>query len=276
MAETNGPTSTVAASLMLHGRVAIVTGGAGGIGSAVSKHLASLGARVVVAYFGDSAPAKELVCGINTTHGADPPRALAVKADVSDAAQVRALFDVATEAFGGELHILVTTAAVLDFSYPPLAETSEATYDAMFGTNAPFLCCHEAANRLARDGPHRDVLVVGCRVAASRVRRVRGEQGGGGGDDEDPGAGAAWHGDHRQRGGAGVHGHAHVLQRQDAGGGGAVQRRGAAGAARYARGYRPARRLPCERRWRVGQRSGPALQWWHHLVTVLHVFFYSV
>ncbi|KAM0930034.1 hypothetical protein ACQ4PT_001213 [Festuca glaucescens] len=129
MADTNGTSS-----LTLHGRVAIVTGGAGGIGSAVSKHLASLGARVAVAYFGDPAPVRELVVGINATHGADPPRALAVHADVSDAAQVRALFDVAAPAFGGELHILVTTAAVLDFSYPTLAETSEASYDAMVGT----------------------------------------------------------------------------------------------------------------------------------------------
>ena len=166
MAGTNGSsgagaTSTVTAPLMLHGRVAIVTGGAGGIGSAVSKHLASLGARVVVAYFGDHAPAKELVVGINATHGAEPPRAIAMKADVSDAAQVRALFDVAAEVFGGELHILVTTAAVLDLSHPPLAETSEATYDAMFGANVrgTFLCCREAANRLARDGRGRIVTV---------------------------------------------------------------------------------------------------------------------
>lgn len=55
----------VMAPLMLHGRVAIVTGGAGGIGSAVSRHLASLGARVAVAYIRDPAPANELVSGIN-------------------------------------------------------------------------------------------------------------------------------------------------------------------------------------------------------------------
>ena len=37
---------------------------------------------------------------------------------MSEAAQVRALFDAAAAAFGGELHILVTTAAVLDFAMP--------------------------------------------------------------------------------------------------------------------------------------------------------------
>ena len=167
MAESNG--NDVPASLMLHGRVAIVTGGAGGIGSAVSKHLASLGARVAVAYVGDPAPAQKLVTGINSKYDGGP-RAIAVEADVSDAAQVRALFDAAAAAFGGELHVLVTTAAVLDYSYPPLAETSEATYDAMFGVNArgTFLCCREAANRLARDGRGRIVTFSSSGVASLR------------------------------------------------------------------------------------------------------------
>ncbi|KAF0935241.1 hypothetical protein E2562_031536 [Oryza meyeriana var. granulata] len=161
------------APLMLHGSVAIVTGGAGGIGSAVSKHLASLGARVAVAYIGDPEPAKELVSGINSMHAdaADgEPRAIAVEADVSDAAQVRALFDAAAAAFGGELHILVMAAAVLDFTYPPLAETSEATFDAMFGVNAKgtFLCCREAANRLVRDGRGRIVTFSSSGVGSLR------------------------------------------------------------------------------------------------------------
>ncbi|KAF8781257.1 hypothetical protein HU200_000617 [Digitaria exilis] len=161
-------------SMMLDGRVAIVTGGTGGIGSAVSKHLASLGARVAVAYIGDPSPALELVNDINSTHSSESqpqPRAIAVQANVSDASQVKALFDAAAAAFGGELHILVTLAAVLDFSYPPLAETSEATYDATFGTNArgTFLCCREAANRLVRDGRGRIVTFSSSGVGSLRV-----------------------------------------------------------------------------------------------------------
>uniref|UniRef100_A0ACD5XH74 Uncharacterized protein n=1 Tax=Avena sativa TaxID=4498 RepID=A0ACD5XH74_AVESA len=171
MAQTNGNAASVTAPLMLHGRVAIVTGGAGGIGSAVSKHLASLGASVAVAYLGDPAPAQKLVAAINAAHGADvPPRAIAVETDVSDAAQVRALFDAAAAAFGGELHILVTTAAVLDTTYPALADTSEASYDAMFGANArgTFLCLREAANRLARDGRGRIVTFSSSGVGSLR------------------------------------------------------------------------------------------------------------
>ncbi|XP_037417000.1 NADPH-dependent aldehyde reductase-like protein, chloroplastic [Triticum dicoccoides] len=172
MAETNGngAAGSVTVPLMLHGRVAIVTGGTGGIGSAMSKHLAALGACVAVAYVGDPAPAKDLVSGINAVHDGDTPWAIAVEADMSDAAQVRVLFDAAAAAFGGELHVLVTTAAVLDYSYPALAETSEVTYDAAFGVNArgTFLCLRLAANQLARNGR-------GCIVtfSLSRVRSLR-------------------------------------------------------------------------------------------------------
>lgn len=172
----------VTAPMMLPGRVAIVTGGAGGIGSAVSKHLASLGARVAVAYIGDPAPALELVSTINKNSSSaghtgaggegesQQPRAVAVEADVSDAAQVKALFDAAEAAFGGELHILVTAAGLLDFSYPTLAETSEASYDAMFGTNArgTFLCCREAARRLARGGRGRIITFSSSGVGSLR------------------------------------------------------------------------------------------------------------
>ncbi|KAF7032411.1 hypothetical protein CFC21_043585 [Triticum aestivum] len=170
MAETNGngSPSSVTTPLMLHGRVAIVTGGAGCIGSVVSKHLASLGARVAIGYVGDPKPAKELVGGINAAHGGG--RAIAVKADVSDAAQVRALFDAAAAAFGGKLHVLVTMAAVLDCSNPMLADMSEASYDATFGINArgTFLCCREAANRLARDGRGRIVTFSSSAVGSLR------------------------------------------------------------------------------------------------------------
>ncbi|CAN6233112.1 unnamed protein product [Urochloa humidicola] len=135
----------------LRGRVAIVTGGSGGIGAAVTSHLASLGARVVVGYIGDPAPADHLVAALNSacTH---PPRAVAVAADVSDPAQVAGLFDAAEAAFGPDLHVLVTAAGVQDASYPRIADTTAEQWDAAFAVNArgTFLCCREAARRLVR------------------------------------------------------------------------------------------------------------------------------
>ncbi|KAG1331663.1 NADPH-dependent aldehyde reductase-like protein, chloroplastic [Cocos nucifera] len=142
----------------LKGRVAIVTGGAGGIGSVVSTHLASLGANVVIGYTGDPTPAEHLASTINTTYGgatdASSPQAIAVSSDVSNAAQVKSLFDAAVGTFGPDLHILVTAAAVIDADHPLIADTTEEKFDWIFSINAKgtFLCCREAANRLVRGG----------------------------------------------------------------------------------------------------------------------------
>lgn len=90
------------------GKTALVTGGARGIGAAVSRALAEAGAKVVVNYSksGDAAckMSEELcACGFNLE---------AFQADVSDAAQVEALFRRIREAFG-KLDILVNNAGII-------------------------------------------------------------------------------------------------------------------------------------------------------------------
>ena len=64
-------------------RVAIATGETDSIGSTMVTHLASLGAKVVIAYIDDPSSAHHLVSTFD-----DKPRALAVEADVSIASQV--------------------------------------------------------------------------------------------------------------------------------------------------------------------------------------------
>lgn len=175
MAASNGNAShqagTATAPEPLRGRVAIVTGGSGGIGAAVTAHLASLGARVVVGYVGDPAPAEQLVAALNNSGGsAAPPRAVAVDADVSDPAQVARLFDAAEAAFGPDLHVLVAAAGVQDAAYPRLADTTPEQWDAAFGVNArgAFLCCREAARRLVRGGGGRIVTFSSSNVGSLR------------------------------------------------------------------------------------------------------------
>ncbi|KAF3325205.1 homocysteine S-methyltransferase 2-like protein [Carex littledalei] len=156
-------------SLPLEGRV--VTGGASGIGSAVSSHLVSLGAKVVIAYIGKPGPSQKLVTAMNMNSStASSPRAIAVSCNVSKDSDVKLLFDTAASTFGPDIHILVTTAAVLDYDYPKLAETSEEMYDSMFNTNTKgtFLCCREAANRLIRDGKGRIVTFSSSGVGSLR------------------------------------------------------------------------------------------------------------
>uniref|UniRef100_A0A453J1Q1 Uncharacterized protein n=1 Tax=Aegilops tauschii subsp. strangulata TaxID=200361 RepID=A0A453J1Q1_AEGTS len=116
------------AALPLDGRVAIVTGASRGIGRAIAAHLSSLGASVVLGYASSAAEADALAVEL--------PRAVAVRADVSDEASVRSLFDAAESAFRcAAPHILVANAGVIDDKYPSLADTTTADFDHAFAVN---------------------------------------------------------------------------------------------------------------------------------------------
>src|SRR5665213_2065413 len=77
--------------MRLQDKVAIVTGAATGIGRAIATEMVREGARVVIDYVGPSDRADELVHALQTVNGS----ATAVAADVSDAAQVDMLVELA-------------------------------------------------------------------------------------------------------------------------------------------------------------------------------------
>lgn len=83
-------------SKLMAGRVALVTGASRGIGAATAKLLARHGAAVGVNYYGNEAAAQQVVDAIAAEGG----KALAVKADVRDAAAVEAMVQQVTEALG--------------------------------------------------------------------------------------------------------------------------------------------------------------------------------
>jgi 3-oxoacyl-[acyl-carrier protein] reductase len=85
--------------------VAIVTGGACGIGREIARKLASRGYAVVVVYVRDQGEAEAAVEQILATDGT----ALAVRADVTDELDVERLFEETTAAFGG-VDVVVHTA----------------------------------------------------------------------------------------------------------------------------------------------------------------------
>ena len=94
------------------GKVAIVTGGASGIGAAIVRDLAARGAKVVVADFNSD--------GAGQIAGEVGARAFTV--DVADAAQVKAMVDFAMREFG-RLDLAVNNAGVAGAN-APIAETA--------------------------------------------------------------------------------------------------------------------------------------------------------
>lgn len=128
-------------------RVAVVTGGSGGIGQAVCERLADDGCAVVVNYAGRPSAAEELVKTITDRGG----RALAVRADVGDENDVAALFAAAETAFGG-VDVVVHTAGIMELS--PLADLDLAVLDRMHRINirGTFVVGREAARRVRSGG----------------------------------------------------------------------------------------------------------------------------
>lgn len=128
-------------------QVAIVTGASRGIGAAVAQRLAQDGFAVAVNYASSSTEADALVAEL-TAAGA---RAIAVKADVSNADDVRRMFET-TEQQLGKVDVLVNNAGVL--KTVPLADTSDALYDQTFDINVrgTFNTLREAAARMNDGG----------------------------------------------------------------------------------------------------------------------------
>jgi 3-oxoacyl-[acyl-carrier protein] reductase len=128
-------------------RVAIVTGGSGGIGSAVAHALAAQGTAVVVHYSGSAERAGQVVASIQAAGGA----AVAASGDVADETAMTALFDAAEERFGG-VDVVVNTAGIMLLA--PLAEMDLDAFDRMHRVNVrgTFVVSQLAARRLRPGG----------------------------------------------------------------------------------------------------------------------------
>ena len=135
------------------GRIALVTGSAGGIGRAVAAQLVAEGACVVVADL-DPALSNQTAEAIGTTD-----QAASVRLDVTDAESVQSAVDATLLAFGG-LDMIVNNAG-LSVS-KPLLETTESDWDRQHDVMAKgsFLMARSAAAAMIAQGLGGDIVYV--------------------------------------------------------------------------------------------------------------------
>lgn len=149
------------------GKTAVVTGGSRGLGRAVCLELARGGANVALCYAGNETAARETVSACEAM-GA---KALAVRCNVADADEVRALMDAVLKAFGA-VHILVNNAGITRDGL--LMMMKEEDFDAVIDTNlkGTFLCMKAVARAMVKQRYGRIVnlsSVVGLRGNAGQV-----------------------------------------------------------------------------------------------------------
>ncbi len=143
--------------MQLENKVALVTGAAHRVGKAIALALAREGASIVVHYGSSAGPAQDTAREIEALG----VRAIPVQADLSDPAQIDALFDAVAGAFG-RLDVLVNSAA--SFVRQPFDDITLDDWKDVLQVNlrAPFLCSQRAARlmRSVERPPDQPALIV--------------------------------------------------------------------------------------------------------------------
>ena len=153
--------------MSLQGKNALVTGGSRGIGRAICLELARRGANVVFSYAGNTAAAEETLKELEALG----VQAVAIQADVADAAACEAMVKEVISAFGS-LQILVNNAGITRDNLA--LSISEADFDAVLDTNlkGAFHCCKAAYRPMMRQRYGRIInmsSIVGLRGNAGQA-----------------------------------------------------------------------------------------------------------
>jgi NAD(P)-dependent dehydrogenase (short-subunit alcohol dehydrogenase family) len=144
--------------------VAVITGGSRGIGRAVAVALAQQGWDIAFSYLSNEAAAQETAALVQ---GAGR-RALAVRADVADRAQIQQLFEASDREFG-RLDALVNNAGVVG-EPRSILDVDDAHLTAVFRANVlgSFFCVSEAARRMSTQREGSGGTIVNMSSAAAR------------------------------------------------------------------------------------------------------------
>ncbi|MDY2985794.1 MAG: 3-oxoacyl-[acyl-carrier-protein] reductase [Synergistes jonesii] len=146
-------------------KVALVTGAGRGIGRAIALELASKGYAVALNYAHSAEAANEAAAEIIKSGG----RAAALKADVSNVAEVKEMFSAAAASFGS-VNILVCNAGITRDTL--LMRMKEEEWDGVLATNLKslFICAKEAVRPMLKGR-------WGRIIAISSVNALRGSAG---------------------------------------------------------------------------------------------------
>lgn len=145
--------------------MALVTGGGRGIGRATALLLAQDGYTVAVNYHHNAQAADEVVENIIAQGG----KAFSVKADISDEAQVEAMF-ARLDREAESLTALVNNAGIL-FRQSRLENLTAERINRVLSTNVTgyFLCCREAVKRMSHQHGGQGGAIVNVSSAAART-----------------------------------------------------------------------------------------------------------
>ena len=158
------------ADLKIRGKVAIVTGGASGIGEAISLSLGKEGAKVVVADLNEE-NAKKTVKKIQSFGGEAYP----AKVDVSNRNMVKNLFESIVNKYE-RVDILVTAAAINEGG--KVEDVSQDSWERVISVNltGTFFCIQEAVRIMKKQGGKGKIVTI----ASDTAKRGGGRSGGGG------------------------------------------------------------------------------------------------
>lgn len=151
----------------LDGQVAVVTGGSSGLGRGIALLYAQAGASVVVNYHSGEDAAQEVVRQIEAAGG----RAFAQKADVSQQADVEAMFARAVETYGG-VDVLVANSGIQKDA--AIGDMTLDDWRRVIDTNltGQFLCAQAAVRLFRRQGDRGHSKAIGKIVHMSSVHEV--------------------------------------------------------------------------------------------------------
>ncbi|MBZ5623602.1 MAG: 3-oxoacyl-ACP reductase FabG [Acidobacteriia bacterium] len=140
----------------LTGKVALVTGASSGIGAATAAVLADLGARVAIGYHHNEEGAREVRQAILSAGG----KAIAIRADVRQAAEIRSMVNHVTEEWG-PIDILINNAGSL-VRRTPILDVTEEGWDEVMDLNlkSAVLCSQAVAPAMIERGSGAIVNIV--------------------------------------------------------------------------------------------------------------------